>query len=233
MSNGVFQSVGATGSGRKGISASGAAAMDTGSRITLALGVVTAGVALTGYWLNLHIKRRELKIQTYAAALQAIHDYEELPYAIRRRQSSEAEVRAALAEKISEVISRLNYHQTFLNIDSPVVAEAYSALFARTRQFGGHYRSAAWRTRPISADEDVPRAAYYPYDSEPELKICLLAMRRELTPLGYLLRGDTRRRLKALRGQRPTWEEPEWMRDRREQLFRGQETGDPAAESTC
>lgn len=207
--------------------------MDTGSRITLALGVVTAGVALIGYWLNLHIKRREIKIQTYATALQAIHDYEELPYAIRRRRSSEAEVRATLAEKISEVIAKLNYHQTLLNMHSPVVAEAYSDLFARTRQLGGPYRGAAWRTNPISADEDVPRAAYYPYDNEPELKMCLLAMRRELTPLGYLLRGHTRRLLRALREQRPTREEPEWMRLRRERLFRGLETGDPAAESTC
>ncbi|MFV5998532.1 hypothetical protein ACNPQM_40830 [Streptomyces sp. NPDC056231] len=51
--------------------------MDAGSRITLVVGVVTAVVALIGYWSNQHTKRRETRV--YAEALLAIHHYEELP----------------------------------------------------------------------------------------------------------------------------------------------------------
>ncbi|MCX5318151.1 hypothetical protein [Streptomyces sp. NBC_00154] len=102
------------------------------------VGVVTAVVALIGYWSNQHIKRRETKIRVYAEALLAIHHYEELPYAIRhRKQAEDGEVRAELAEKMSDVFARINYYQTLLNMDAPVVGQAYAALFARTRQYGG------------------------------------------------------------------------------------------------
>ncbi|WP_051879257.1 hypothetical protein [Streptomyces sp. NRRL B-24720] len=195
--------------------------MDAGSRITLVVGVVTAVVALIGYWSNQHIKRRETKIPVYAEALLAIHQYEELPYAIRhRKQAEDGEVRAMLAEKMSDVFARINYHQTLLTMDAPVVGQAYAALFDRTREYGGPHRREAWNTSPIVADVDMSQAAYFPYDNQDELDVCLLAMRRELAPWGWLVRSVTRRRIEALRTQRPARGESEWMRQRREQVQR-------------
>jgi hypothetical protein len=128
-----------------------------------------------------------------------------------------------LAEKMSDVVARVNCHQTLLNMDAPVVGQAYSALFARTRQYGGPHRREAWNTSPTVADVDMPQAAYFPYDNRDELDVCLLAMRRELAqlaPWGWLVRGVTRRRIEALRTRRPTRWESEWMRQRREQVQR-------------
>lgn len=67
-------------------------------------------------------------------------------------------------------------------MDSPLVGESYAGLFARTRQHGGPHRKESWNTAPITSDEQMPGAAYYPYDNSDELNACLLAMRRELTP---------------------------------------------------
>ncbi|MDT0378864.1 hypothetical protein RM572_08770 [Streptomyces sp. DSM 42041] len=193
--------------------------MDRGSHITLMVGVITASVALLGYWVNQYIQRREMKAQLYADALQAIHDYEEMPYVIRHRPGSDEEVRATLAQRLSEVFARLKYHQNRLTMDSSVVGEAYARLFARTRHQGGNHREEAWRTTPVSDDGAMPGAAYYPYDNHQEFEACLLAMRRELSPWGPALRPTTRRRLRRLYLGRPVRREPEWMRVRRQQLL--------------
>ncbi|MER5375983.1 hypothetical protein [Streptomyces sp. NPDC002553] len=197
-----------------------AAAGDASTWITLVVGVVAAAVALVGYWSNQYIKRRDVKIQMYAEALQAIHAYEELLYAIRYRRGSDSEVRSALAEKMSDVFAKINYHQTLLDMDSPMVGTAYEHLFARTRQHGGPFRREAWNTQLVMSDEEMPGGAYYPYDNKVEMDACLTAMRRELVPWGWALRGGTRRRLEILRDERPSWQEPERMRQRREQVLR-------------
>lgn len=167
--------------------------MTSGSQITLTVGVITALVALIGYWSNQHIKRREAKAQLYTEALQAIHDYEELPYMIRHRAGSDGEIRASLAQRVSDVFAKIKYHQTLLTMDAPVVGAAYTELFSRTRQHGGNHRRDAWTASPVTADEEMPGAAYYPYDNGLELEACLLAMRRELSPWGPILRFGTHR----------------------------------------
>ncbi|MFB7956892.1 hypothetical protein [Streptomyces sp. NPDC056045] len=194
--------------------------MAIANQITLGLGVVTAVVALIGYWANQHIKRRETKSQMYAAAIQAIHEFEELPYIIRHRKSSGSEVRAELAEKLSGVFSRIKYHQTLLNMDSPVVGQAYTDLFTHTRRHAGPHRKEAWNTPPVTSDDQMPGAAYYPYDNSHEIEVCLLAMRRELNPWGWLSRPFTHRRIRKLRNNRPPYREPEHMRQRRAEVFR-------------
>ncbi|GAA2721632.1 hypothetical protein [Actinocorallia aurantiaca] len=189
--------------------------MKNPSNITLILGIATALVALIGYWSNQFIKRRETKSQVYAEALQAIHRYEELPYVIRRRPGASNEIRAELSEKISEVFVRISYYQTLLGMESLVVSEAYTELFKQTRKTGGPYRKEAWGSPIIASDEEISGVIFYPYDNNPELEICLLAMRRELTPWGWIMRRVTRRKIRRLRQDRPSWNEPDWMRQRR------------------
>lgn len=194
--------------------------MDTANQITLMLGVVTAVVALVGYWTNQHTKRREMKTQMYAAAIQVMRDYEELPYNIRHRRGTDGEVRAELSAKISEVFSRMNYHQTLLDMDSRAVGQAYADLFTQTRRHGGPYRKEAWNSPPVTSDSEMAGNAYFPYDNKSEIDACLLAMRRELAPWGWMLRPNTLRRIRVLRNSRPQFQEPEHMRRRREQILR-------------
>ncbi|MGV9423722.1 hypothetical protein ACWDO7_05440 [Streptomyces sp. NPDC003656] len=199
--------------------------MDTASTATL----ITALVALTGYWVNQYSKRREHKSRMYAEALQAIHSYEDLPYVIRCRPGSDPATRAALAQQISDVFTKINLHQNLLAMDSDVVGEAYADLFLQTRRLGGPHRKEAWNAPPVATDAEMSGRVYFPYDNEPEQELCLLAMRRELSPWGWLLRGPTRRKLNELRHRRPRWSEPDFMRETRTRLLSPPRNGDGQA----
>ncbi|WP_026416968.1 hypothetical protein [Actinomadura oligospora] len=192
--------------------------MASSTFVPVTLGVMTAAVALVGYWSNLFMKRREARGQMYAEALQVIHRYEELPYMIRYRPASDSQVRADLGERISEVFLSVSYYQTLLTMDSRVVGEAYAELYKQTRRGGGPHRKEAWSQPPMESDTEASGQTFFPYDNAPELECCLLAMRRELTPLGRLLRPLTRRSVQARLRERPQWEEPAWMRQRRADL---------------
>ncbi|MGW5097198.1 hypothetical protein ACWEQ1_22305 [Streptomyces nodosus] len=195
--------------------------MDAVSTATL----ITAAVALVGYWVNQHAKRRENKSRMYAEALQVIHSYEDLPYVIRCRSGSDQVTRAELAQQISDVFTKINLHQNLLAMDSGVVGEAYADLFRQTRRHGGPHRREAWNSPPVATDAEMSGRTYFPYDNEPEQEICLLAMRRELSPWGWLLRGSTRRRLRRLRVERPPWSDPVFMREARARLLSPRRTG--------
>lgn len=200
--------------GEGGAACQGAEFMDAAARVTLITGFATAAVAILGYWVNQHAARRERKSKTYAEALLAISDYEELPYLIRRRPDGASETRATIVQRQTEVFSRIRYNQALLDMDSAVIGEAYRLLFTHTRRLGGPYRKEAWMEKIITSDPEIPNSAYYPYDNEPELKLCLKAMRREMTPFAGPLRFFTLRQIRKLRESRPQWQAPAWMRDR-------------------
>ncbi|GHE67101.1 hypothetical protein [Streptomyces griseoaurantiacus] len=188
--------------------------MDAAARVTLITGFATAAVAILGYWVNQHAARRERKAQTYAGALSAVAEYEELPYLIRRRSDSANETRAAITQKQSEVFHRIRHSQALLDMESGPVGYAYRLLFMQTRRQGGPYRKEAWSEDIITSDAGIPDAAYYPYDNEPELELCIKVMRRELAPFAPLLRSVTRRQIKKLEQNRPRWQAPAWMSER-------------------
>ncbi|MEU6597262.1 hypothetical protein [Streptomyces flaveolus] len=195
------------------------ATMDAASTATLLAAFTTALVALMGYWINQHAKRREQKSRMYAEALQVIHSYEDLPYLIRCRPASDPETRAALAQQISDVFTKINLHQNLLFMDSYVVGEAYADLFQQTRRHAGPHRLEAWNTPPVATDQEMSGRAYFPYDNQPEQEICLLAMRRELTAWGWLFRPHTHRQIRHLRHRRTPWSEPDFMRETRARLL--------------
>lgn len=160
--------------------------------------IIAALIALVGYWITQHQKRRERRAEVFASALEAIREYEQTPYLIRRREGPDATTRARLSEGLSVSAARRRYYEAVLCLDSPLVAEAYEVLLRRTRRQVGPYRSDAWKQPVIVKDEDFPGSAYYPYDSEEEWDMCLAAMRSELSAFAALRRRGTRRRLAAL-----------------------------------
>ncbi|AIA06567.1 hypothetical protein [Streptomyces noursei] len=187
--------------------------MDTATTVALSSACLTALVALVGYWVTQHIKRRETKSQMYAQALQVIHDYQELPYLICHRADSEPATRSALAKQISDVFARLHLYQTLLALDSPVVSDAYIKLFSHTRRQGGPHRHQAWNTPPAAADSDMTRSAHYYYDNVAQLEACLLAMRRELRPWGWTQRRDTRKKVINPDRSQLDWRRPQAISD--------------------
>ena len=176
--------------------------MDAGSWAAISAGIVAGAGALVGFLGSQLANRRERKSKVYAEALAAIKEYEELPYRIRRRPSSDGATRAALGDMVGDVLSKLWFYQAWVHTDSAEVGAAYSALMARTQGFGGPFRAAAWSTPVITKDEDAHLRDSFIYDNKPELALCLLVMRRELSPWTPFLRRSTRKLLAAQRQRR-------------------------------
>ncbi|MCX5357481.1 hypothetical protein OG864_01730 [Streptomyces sp. NBC_00124] len=130
-------------------------------------------------------------------------EYQELPYLIRHRADTGAETRADLIQWQADIFARLTRHQAVLDLESPLVGQAYRTLFERTHPECRRYRMTAWTAPPLEGDEQVPNlGGDYPYDNVPELQHCLSAMRRELSLWSFLTNRLTRQEHYALRCQR-------------------------------
>lgn len=113
-------------------------------------------VALVVLAVNQYQARQDARRKDFAEALAAVERYAELPYRILRRQDSTPEVRGRMADFVHGVQQDLLFHKSWVRIQSPRVAEVYDALLRITREEAGSAMTKAWRTAPISKDEDMP-----------------------------------------------------------------------------
>jgi hypothetical protein len=175
--------------------------VDPSAWVILSTGILAALVALIGYLLSQLANRNDRKIRLYAEALTAVHEYEELPYRIRRRTSN-LQSGAAVAERVDDVLTKVLFHRAWLQLDSEVVGIAFQDLVAQTGKQGGPYRAEAWSKPAVASDGDFDVRDRYIFDNEPELRLCLLAMRRDLLLRNLFLRGSTKRLLAEQRRKR-------------------------------
>ena len=168
--------------------------MDANTWIALLTAIIAGAVALVGYSVTQFGNRRERKSKAYAEALALIREYQELPYRVRQRPSSDNATRAALGGQTSDVLTKLGFYLAWLHIESSEVGTAYNDLSAQVRRFGGDHRDAAWMAGPIVSDEEMTTLKYG-YDVDPEMKLCISAMRRELSFWGFLSRRSVQRSL--------------------------------------
>lgn len=145
--------------------------------------LIAALVAVAGYTLQQRAGRREQRATMYAQALQAVEDYLEGPYRIRRRDGT-TEARTRITEQISATKSKINFSQAWLRIHSPTeVADAYDAYVLTAQHEAGPQMTAAWRTRPTKRDDSVPLGRAYPRDASNRCRAKVVeAMRRDLRP---------------------------------------------------
>lgn len=124
--------------------------------------LIAALVAVIGYSRQQRAGRRAERATRYAEALQAVEDYLEGPYRIRRRDGS-PEARARITEAISATKSKINFYLAWLRIDAPTeVAAAYEHYVMTAQREAGPQMTAAWHTRPTRKDGDVPLGKPYP-----------------------------------------------------------------------
>lgn len=126
--------------------------------LTLAGAVVTAALS---YGLNQRAARRERQTRAFAEALSVIEDYAELPYRIRRRPGI-PEARHELTEEISQIQSRLAFHQGWLRLEAPGVARVYQELVRITKEQAGAQMREAW-LEPVTT-EDAKVSLGKPYE---------------------------------------------------------------------
>jgi hypothetical protein len=124
-------------------------------------GAVIAAVvgALVNVWLarrkSLEEERARVRT-TFAEAFEAVTQYKEFPYAIRRRRDDQpAEERVRLSEALREVQSRLAYYIAWTAAESPDVGCKYEALVTRLREVAGGACHDAWLAPPAREDKDM------------------------------------------------------------------------------
>jgi len=121
------------------------------------IAAVVAGVGvLIGFAIDRRVRRSARLAEVYAGALQAVHDYLEAPYRIRR-SSGTAEERFALVAAISDIQSRLEYYGALLaTTASDEVYAQYRVLVAAAKREAGNAMTDAWTARPTRRNAQVP-----------------------------------------------------------------------------
>jgi hypothetical protein len=152
--------------------------------------VLVAVIALLGVFFG-HIysqaaQRRVELGRTFADALSAVTDWEDMRFQIRRRPSSTPEVRWAVAQRVSERLTRQDFFVAWMNITAPLqVAEKYQALVGEVRRVCNPHIHDAWDHPPVESDAEmnIGLGAEYPVtELDPIRAECVAAMREYLRP---------------------------------------------------
>jgi hypothetical protein len=163
----------------------------TAQQATILAAVIAAVAAIFGYLTTRIADRNERKARTYAEALRALRTYQEFPYIVYRRGGSDAKTRERLG-----------------NLHTPVVGLAFAQLLEQTGAHRNEYRKWAWRQPIMTSDEEAATSPPFDMDNEPEMELCLGAMKSELSRWprrrGHILKRLERQRL--LREAEPRFE---------------------------
>jgi hypothetical protein len=123
--------------------------------------IVAAAVSLTTFALSGRRARLDRQRQVFADAFEAIMDYREYPFIIRRRNPAEPEnERQRLGGELSRVQARMNGYKARLLVEEPKIGKLYKELVKQTRlQAGAHIKS-AWDNDPVAVDKEMHAPKY-------------------------------------------------------------------------
>jgi hypothetical protein len=162
--------------------------------VVLLVPVVAGSFLLAGYLLNQIWARNERRANAFAAALAAVENYLEMPYRVRRRPASDPQARATLTNQMSDIKAQIAFHQAWLQVEAPQVAEAYDNLVRAAQEEGGAQMQQAWK-EPLR-DTDAAMNLGVAYDrskSDTARARTLEQMRQEIRFPRRLPRWDTPR----------------------------------------
>jgi hypothetical protein len=123
--------------------------------------IVAAAVSLTTFALTARRQRLDRQRQVFGDAFEAVMDYREYPFIVRRRNPAEPEKeRQRLSGELSRVQARMNAHKARLLVEDPEIGKLYKELVKQTRLHAGAHIKSAWDNEPISADEEMHAPKY-------------------------------------------------------------------------
>ncbi len=119
--------------------------------------------AVIGFGANIYFARRKsleeernIVRDRCASAQQAVFNYKELPYAIRRRNAdSPAEERVRLSEIFRLIQSDLAYYEAWTIGESQALGDTFDKLLGQLRRQAGGACRTAWQAAPISNDAEM------------------------------------------------------------------------------
>lgn len=123
--------------------------------------IVAAAVSLTTLALTGRRERLDRQRRVFAEAFEAVMEYREYPFLVRRRNPADPEKeRQRLSSELSRVQARMNAYKARLLIEDPKVGRFYADLVKQTRLHAGAHIKAAWDNEPVSADEEMHAPKY-------------------------------------------------------------------------
>lgn len=141
------------------------------------------------------IERRTAAEELFTSALDSVHEYQELPYRIRRRSDVPPTTPSELTAHVSDVQVLIDKHVTRLTFFNADVGDAYRALAGEVRRESGSHMNKAWTQPRITTDKDMNLGNAYPRtQAEGAREHCITVMQQ------FLDAPATRRRFR--RGRR-------------------------------
>lgn len=119
--------------------------------------------AVIGALVSAYLARRKSREEQLARvrimlaeAFQAVAEYKEFPYAIRRRRhDAPSEERVRLSEELRKVQAKLTYYEEWTRIEESKVGTAYRDLVNQLRLVAGTACNEAWATCAIQSDDQM------------------------------------------------------------------------------
>lgn len=123
---------------------------------TIVISILALGVSLATFFLAGRRTRLDRQRQVFADAFEAVMEYREYPFIVRRRSKDEpAQERQRISADLSQVQAKLNSFKARLLVEDPYVGERYAELVAATRRVAGPLITETWSTEPVAADAEV------------------------------------------------------------------------------
>jgi len=167
---------------------------------TIVLAILALAVSLATFFLAGRRARLDRQRQVFADAFEAVMEYREYPFIVRRRSPEEpAKERQRISGDLSRLQAKLNAFKARLLIEDPYVGQRYAALVTKTKHVAGAMIKAGWDNEPVAEDAATHAPAYDFSELQPLDEAYLRAVADHL---GWL-HAPARRKVRGWRGQGP------------------------------
>jgi hypothetical protein len=165
---------------------------------TIVLSLLALAVSLATFTLAGRRARLDRQRQVFADAFEAVMEYREYPFIVRRRSSEDrAKERQRISGDLSRVQARLNSFKARLLVEDPYIGQRYAELVRKAREVAGQMIKNGWDTDPVAEDAEMHTP---PFDFSELQKVDEAYLRAVADHLGWLyaplrrkLRQDDRR----------------------------------------
>jgi hypothetical protein len=127
--------------------------------------IVAGAVSLLTFVAEGRRTRLDRQRQVFADAFEAVMEYREYPFIVRRRSDEEpARERQRISSELSGTQAKLNAFKARLLVENRSIGIIYADLVRETRRVAGGFIREAWDSAPVLDDADMHAP---PYDFRP------------------------------------------------------------------
>ena len=156
--------------------------------------IVAAAVSLATFALTARRQRLDRQRQVFGDAFEAVMDYREYPFIVRRRNPQEPEAeRQRLSGELSRVQARMNAYKARLLVEDPQIGRLYKELVKQTRLHAGAHIKSAWDNEPVAVDQEMhaPKYDYSALDPHDNAYLRAVAAHLSWRPAWWRKRGSS------------------------------------------